>query len=168
MPVPAILLTQFLVALIGYTLVAKWYVFPALAGWPLKLALPPLLLPHLVRPVSLWLLAPGVVVHPDIPRSFAEGTAYGDLVATGLALLAVLLVRAEASGAVVAAWIFNVVGLLDALRNCLVGMQLQAPQHMGAMVFVPAFGVPLLLVTHVLIFKLLWDHRRIARAASTA
>jgi hypothetical protein len=166
MPIPAILLTQFFVALIGYTLVARWYVLPALAGRPLRAALPPLLLPHLVRPVSLWLLAPGVVVQPSLPRSFAEGTAYGDLVATTLALIAIALLRAEVKGAVVAAWIFNVVGMLDALRNCLVGMWFQAPQHMGAAVFVPAFGVPLLLVTHVLIFKLLLDHERTTRAAS--
>ena len=166
MPVPAIILTQFFVALLGYGLVARWYVLPALAGRPLKLALPPLLLPHLVRPVSLWLLAPGVVVHPRLPRSFAEGTAYGDLVATALALIAVLLVRAEARGAVLAAWIFNVVGLVDALRNCLVGMLAQAPRYMGAGVFIPAFGVPLLLVTHVLVFKLLLDHHRTTRAAS--
>src|SRR5688572_8586764 len=96
MPVPAILLTQFFVALIGYGLVARWYVVPALAGRPLKTALPPLMLPHLVRPVSLWLLAPGVVVQHSIPRTFAEGTAYGDLIATTLALIAVVLVRSEA------------------------------------------------------------------------
>jgi hypothetical protein len=160
MPVPAIILTQFFVALIGYGLVARWYVAPALAGRPLRAALPPLLLPHLMRPVSLWLLAPGVIVQSSLPSSFAEGTAYGDLVATTLALIAVLLVRAEVKGAVLAAWVFNVVGLLDALRNCLAGMLAQAPLHMGAAVLVPAFGVPLLLVSHVLIFKLLLDHRR--------
>jgi len=160
MPVPAILLTQFFVALIGYGFVARWYVVPALAGRPLKTALPPLLLPHLVRPVSLWLLAPGVVVQHGIPRTFAEGTAYGDLIATALALIAVVLVRAEARWGVAAAWIFNVVGLLDALRNCLVGMMLEAPPHMGAAVFIPAFGVPLLLVSHFLIFKILIDQRR--------
>ena len=167
MPVPVILVTEFLVALLAYTLVAIWYVLPALAGRPLRAALPPLILPHLVRPVSLWLLAPGVVVQPSLPWTFAVGTAYGDLVATGLALIAISLLRVEARGAVMAAWIFNVVGLLDALRNCLVGMRLQAPLHMGAAVFVPAYGVPLLLVTHVLIFKLLLDHRRTTRGASS-
>jgi hypothetical protein len=160
MPVPAILVTQFVVSLIAYTLVARWYVLPALAGRPLRTALPPLVLPHLIRPVSLWLLAPGVIVQPGLPRSFAEGTAYGDLLVAALALIALLLLRGEARGAVVAAWVFNVVGAVDALRHCLVGMRLQAPLYMGAAVLVPAFGVPLLLVTHVLIFKLLFDHGR--------
>jgi hypothetical protein len=122
------------------------------------------MLPHLVRPVSLWLLAPGIIVEPTLPRHFATGTAYGDLFAASLALLAILLVRSERPGAVAAAWVFNVVGFADALRNCAVGMAARAPTHMGAGVLIPAYGVPLLLVSHVLIFKLLLDHRRESRA----
>jgi hypothetical protein len=155
-----------LFALCAYTLVAKWYVLPALAGRRLQSALPPLMLPHLIRPVSLWLLAPGIIVEPTLPRVFATGTAYGDLVATSLALIAILLVRGEHRGAVAAAWVFNVVGLLDALRNCAVGMLVRAPTHMGAGVLIPAYGVPLLLVSHVLIFKVLLDHHRRARRAA--
>jgi hypothetical protein len=162
-PAPVALIVDFVFALTAYVLVARWWVAPALAGRPLKSALPPLILVHLVRPVSLWLLVPGIVVQPTIPEVFATGTAYGDLVATGLALIAVLLVRAEHSAGVAAAWIFNVVGVLDALRNCLVGLSVKAPLHMGAAVFVPAFGVPLLLVSHGLIFKVLLDHRRAAK-----
>ena len=160
------MVVQFCFALAAYALVAKWYVLPALAGRPLRSSLPPLMLPHLIRPVSLWLLAPGIIVEPSLPRVFATGTAYGDLLATSLALLAALLVRGERSGAVAAAWLFNVVGLLDALRNCAVGMLVRAPLHMGAGVLIPAYGVPLLLVSHVLIFKVLLDHRLATRAAS--
>ena len=133
---------------------------PALAGRTLKAALPPLLLVHLVRPVSLWLLAPGAVVASTIPKGFAQGTAYGDLLTAALALLALALVRTESRSAVVAVWVFNVVGFLDAFRNCIVGMHERAPEHMGAMVFVPAYGVPLIFVTHVLVAKVLLDRRR--------
>jgi hypothetical protein len=160
MPAPLIVVIEFTIALIGYSLVAKWYVVPALAGRPLSSSLPPLILPHLIRPVSLWLLAPGVIVQPSLPRVFATGTAYGDLVATALALVAILLARSGHRMAVAAAWLFNVVGLLDALRNCAVGIMTKAPFHMGAGVLIPAFGVPLLLVSHVLVFKVLIDHAR--------
>ena len=122
--------------------------------------LPPLILPHLFRPVSLWLLAPGVIVQPTVPQGFATGTAYGDLVVTVLALVAVLLVRGERRGAVVAAWVFNVAGFVDALRNCVVGIVSRAPVHMGAAALVPAFAVPLLLASHVLVFAVLRAHRR--------
>ena len=164
-PVPLVLVTQFLFALTAYTLVAKWFVVPALAGRPLRTALPVLLLPHLGRPISLWLLAPGIVTGPSLPVAFAQGTAYGDLVAATLALIAALLARREHAYAVGTAWIFNVLGLLDALRNCLVGMLTRAPEHMGAMVFVPGFGVPLLLVSHALIFKVLLEQRGLSRRA---
>lgn len=160
MPVPLIVGVEFAFALIAYGLVATWYVWPALSGRPLRTALPPLILPHLFRPVSLWLLAPGVIVQPTLPAVFATGTAYGDLLVTMLALAAVLLVRAERRGAVAAVWVFNVVGLADALRNCAVGIIHRAPAHMGAAALVPAFAVPLLLVSHVLVFKVLLEHRR--------
>ena len=160
MPAPVALVTNFVFALIAYSIVAVWYVVPALAGKPLRVTLPPLILPHLIRPISLWLLVPGVIVQPSVPDSFARGTASGDLVVTVLALGAALLARSGRPGAVAAAWIFNLAGLADALRNCVVGLVTRAPQHMGAAVLIPAFGVPLLLVSHALIFKLLLDHRR--------
>src|SRR5688572_29665859 len=103
MPVALALATNFLFALLAYSLVAVWYVAPALAGKSLRTALPPLLLPHLFRPVSLWLLVPGVIVEPSIPSNFAQGTAYGDLVVAALALGAALLARAERRGAIAAA-----------------------------------------------------------------
>jgi hypothetical protein len=168
MPVPVALVVQFLTALLAFSLVAAWYVRPALAHRPLRTALPPLLLPHLIRPISLWLLVPGVIVGPGMPSSFAQGTAYGDLVVTALAAIAVVMVRTERPGAVAAVWMFNVVGLLDALHNCLVGMTTQAPAHMGAAVLVPAYVVPLLLVSHALVFAVLLEHRRAITSAGAA
>jgi hypothetical protein len=165
LPAPIALVVQFAFALTAYALVARWYVVPALVGRPLRDALPPLIVIHLVRPVSLWLLVPGVIVEPTIPHAFAVGTAWGDLVVTALAVLAIFLVRTERRSGVAAAWVFNVAGLLDALRNCAVGMQVCAPEHMGAAVLVPAYGVPLLLVSHVLVFRVLWQSRRAAAGA---
>jgi hypothetical protein len=160
MPAPVALVINFTFALVAYVLFAWWYIVPTIAGLPARRVLPPLLLVHLMRPVSLWLLVPGGIVRPTLPASFATGTAYGDLIATTLALIAAVLVRYELKGAIAMAWIFNVVGLADALRNCAVGMMTEAPTHMGAAVFIPAFGVPLLLVSHALIFKVLLDQRR--------
>jgi hypothetical protein len=159
MPAPLVVAMQFSFALVAYTLVAKWWVRPALQHLPVDRALPPLLLLHLVRPVSMWLLVPGVLVRPTIPSDFASGTAYGDLVAASLALVAVVLVHRRHSAGIAATWVFNVVGTLDLLRNVAVGMLRGAPEHMGGMVFVPAYGVPLILVSHVLVFAVLLDHR---------
>jgi hypothetical protein len=160
MLVPLVVVVEFTFAITAYALVARWYIVPLLLKHPLRVSLPPLLLVHLVRPISLWLLVPGVIVDSGIPTSFATGTAYGDLLATVLALVAAVLVRKERRGAIAAAWIFNIVGVTDALRNCVSGMMTQAPAHMGAAVLVPAYGVPLLLVSHALMFYLLVLHRR--------
>src|SRR5687768_11752140 len=118
MPAPAIVVVNFLFAIAAYSLVAKWYVLPALHDRPLRVALPPLILVHLLRPVSLWLLAPGVIVKPTLPTAFATGAAYGDLFTAILALVAAVMVRGETKGAIWVVWIFNLVGTLDALRNC--------------------------------------------------
>jgi len=160
MPIPLIVVIEFTFAIVAYSLVARWYVVPLLEKHPLRTTLPPLILLHLMRPVSLWLLVPGFIVDADMPSSFATGTAYGDLVATVLALVAAILVRRDAPGAIAAAWIFNVVGVADALKNCAAGMMAKAPSHMKAAVLVPAYGVPLLLVSHALIFWLLIRRQR--------
>ena len=167
MPAPIVLVIDFTFALIAYALVAHWYVLPALAERPLRSSLPPLLLIHLLRPISLWLLVPGVIVKRTIPIGFAQGTAFGDLLAAALALVAALLVRAESKLAIPAVWLFNIVGFVDVLRNCVTGLLLGSPPHMGAAVLIPAFGVPAIIVSHGLIFKILWDDRR-RRAASPA
>jgi hypothetical protein len=166
-PAPAALVVDFVFALTAYVLVARWYLLPALAGRPLRSSLPPLLLIHLVRPISLWLLVPGVIVKRTIPIGFAQGTAIGDLIAAVLALVAVFLVRSESKLAIPAVWLFNIVGFVDVLRNCLMGLMLRSPDHMGAAVLIPAFGVPAIIVSHGLIFKLLWDDRR-RKSASEA
>ena len=160
LPPHVVVAIQAAFALAAYGIVAKWYVLPALRARPVHEALPPLILPHLVRPVSLWLMVPGQIVERTIPTRFAIGTAYGDLAATLLAVLALVMLRRRVRGALVAVWIFNVVGSLDALRNIAMGMTTGAAAHMGAAGLVPAYAVPLLLVSHALIFKLLFDARK--------
>ena len=66
-----------------------------------------------------------------------------------LALLGLIALRTGRAGALVLIWLFNVVGtvdLLNALRHVNV-----AP-NFGAAWYIPTFLVPLLLVTHFMIF----------------
>ena len=71
--------------------------------------------------------------------------------ATGLlALLALIGLRSSWAGALALVWVFNIVGtvdLLNALRHVDV-----APSF-GAAWYIPTFLVPLLLVTHFMIFR---------------
>ena len=138
---------------------SAWTVFGAVYLWPLLRdrsradALRPLLVLHAFRFIGLSFLVPGVV-SPDLPVSFARSAAYGDLVAATLALLAL-----AASGSrlgLALAWIFNLFGTFDLLNAFYRANTsgLSATQF-GAAFFIPTFIVPLLLVTHVLIFRIL-------------
>ena len=76
-------------------------------------ALRPLLMFHSFRFVGLAFLVPGVV-SPGLPAAFAEGAAYGDIVAAALALLTLLLLPGRLG--IVAAWFFNLWGTADILH----------------------------------------------------
>src|SRR5271168_5110060 len=70
-------------------------------------ALRPLLMFHSFRFVGLAFLVPGVV-SPDLPAVFAEGAAYGDIVAAGLALLTLAVLPGRPG--IVTAWVSNLWG----------------------------------------------------------
>lgn len=116
-------------------------------------ALRSLLILHSFRFLGLAFLVPGVV-SPDLPSAFAHSAAYGDIIATILALLALILL--PSTSGVVIAWIFNIWGTAD-LFNAFYQANhagLMAGQ-LGATYFIPTFIVPLLLITHALGFRIL-------------
>lgn len=150
---------QFLLSLVVYGLLAKWYVAPALARLPLHDALIPLLVPHAFRHLGLVFLVPAVVA-PTLPRAFALPAAYGDLLAGLLALLAMIALRGRLVLGIPLAWLFNVVGTLDLLYAFYQGIPLDAGAHMGSAWYIPTFIVPALYVTHFMIFAMLVKRSR--------
>ncbi|MGB6332232.1 MAG: hypothetical protein WBF41_10695, partial [Candidatus Sulfotelmatobacter sp.] len=113
---------------------------------------------HSFRFLGLAFLVPGVV-SPDLPSAFAHSAAYGDIIAAILALLSLLLLPRAAG--VVTVWIFNLWGTADLLNAFYQGNHagLLAGQ-LGATYFIPTLIVPLLLITHVLVFRILLQHRK--------
>jgi hypothetical protein len=148
---------QLFLSLVVYGLIAAWYVAPRLAHQPLGGALSPLLFLHAFRHVGMVFLVPAVV-GPALPAAFAVPAAYGDLLAAGLAMLALVALRGGWSAAVPLVWLFNVVGALDLLYALVQGVRFQV--ELGAAYYLPTFLVPALLVTHALIFRLLLVHPR--------
>lgn len=140
--------------LIAWGTVAVLYIWPALSGLPVPDALRPLLILHAFRYVGLAFLIPGVV-SPELPAAFARPAALGDLVAAFLALLA-LLGLGNAVGTALT-WIFNIWGSADLIFAFYNGARLVRTgklraTYFGAAYFLPAFYVPLLLITHGIIF----------------
>jgi hypothetical protein len=135
-------------------IIAAQYLWPALQNLPRTSALRPLLLFHGFRFIGLAFLVPGVV-SPNLPDAFARPAAYGDLVAAILALLALAGLRSRLGIGMV--WVFNLWGcadLLYAFYQGLIGVGIK-PGELGAAYFIPTAVVPLLFITHALVFRLL-------------
>jgi hypothetical protein len=139
--------------LVAWGIVAARYIWPALRRKPREDALPPVLMLHSFRFLGLATLVPGVV-SPDLPAAFAQPEAYGDFVAATLAVLSLLLLPRGAG--VVIAWIFNVWGFADLLNAFYQAFNAGlVPGQLGATYWIPTFFVPLLLITHALVFRIL-------------
>jgi hypothetical protein len=148
----------FLIASVGFSFVAwgivvAWYVWPQLRGRSRAEAMRPLLVLHSFRFVGLSFLVPGVV-SPDLPPAWAGPAAYGDLIAAILALLALAGFKTRLGTPLV--WLFNIWGTADLLYAFYQAnhIELDAGQ-MGAGYFIVTVFVPLLLITHGLLFRLL-------------
>jgi hypothetical protein len=152
MSLRAIFGLQVLLSLVGYSLIARFYVAPRLAALPLSAALTPLLLLHAFRHIGMVFLVP-TVVGPALPAAFAVPAAYGDLLAALLALLAIAALRGSWILAIPLVWLFNVEGTLDLLNAFYQGLRNDV--QLGAAYYIPTFAVPALFVTHAMIFAML-------------
>jgi hypothetical protein len=140
---------------VAWGLVARQYIWPALRDRPRAEAVRRILQLHSFRFIGLSFLVPGVV-SPDLPIAFARPAAFGNLITVILALVAQAALQTRLGIPLV--WAFNLVGAADLLNAFYQANQAgvgQAPGLLGAAYFIPTFVVPLLLVTHVLVFLLL-------------
>ena len=74
-----------------------------------------------------------------------------------LALVALLALRGEWPGALALCWLFNVVGTADLLYALSQGVRLDV--QLGAAYYIPVLAVPVLFITHAMIFALLRRRR---------
>ena len=139
---------------VAWGFVTAHYIWPVLRGRSSADALRPLLLLHCFRFIGLAFVVPGVV-SPDLPAAFASPAAYGDLVAAVFALLA-LAAGPHTKLGIALVWVFNFWGTGDLLyafyQGNRVGLE---PGQLGATYFIVIVLVPLLLITHGLVFRLL-------------
>lgn len=139
-------------AFVVFSLIAKWYLWPVMKDRGPRSALTPLLLYACLRVNGLMFLMPGLVSR-DLPKAFAIPTAYGDLTAAILALLALWSLRSENSVALPTVWLFNVVGTLDLIYANISTFKDQVdPTYLGVSYYLAALNVPAMVVVHVLIF----------------
>ena len=150
---------SYAVAFLAFGLIGKWYIWPLIKDRALKTALTPLLLYACLRVNGLMFLMPGLV-SPELPGAFAVPTAYGDLTAVILALLALAFIRYESALAVPMLWLFNIAGLLDLIyANISTFKDHVDPAQLGAAYYLAVLNVPAMVVIHVMIFAYLLRRR---------
>lgn len=155
MPIPLIYGITVAFGFFAWSVFAAYYIWPTISQRDRAEALRPILILHAFRYIGLIFLVPGVV-SPEMPSAFARDAAWGDLVTAILAVIALAALRTRFAAPLV--WLFNIVGSLDLLNAFYQGAIVSLadnPGAMGAAYYLPVFGVPLLLVTHVLVFRLL-------------
>ena len=155
MPYPVLFGISAVFGLVVWGAVAWHYIWPALRERPTPENLKPILLLHGFRFLGLAFLVPGVV-SPDLPAAFAQPVAYGDFITAILALLALAMLGTR-TGAVLN-WIFNIFGTADLLFAFYQGGRVSLPDTpglLGAGYLIFAVYVPLLLITHALVFRIL-------------
>ena len=163
MPSQLYFFTSVAFSLIAWGIVAARYIWPRLRLLPQADALRPILILHCFRFVGLAFMVQGVV-SPELSAAFTHPAAFGDIAAAALALLA--LATLETSAGVTIAWIFNLWGTFDLLSAFYHGGQVNlVPGQLGAAYFIPTVLVPLMLITHVLAFRILLQRK--GQAAST-
>jgi len=159
MPSPILFAVSAVFGVAVWGAVAWHYIWPALRERPSPENLKPILLLHGFRFLGLAFLAPGVV-SPELPAAFAQPVAYGDFMAAILALLA--LANLGTRTGTVLTWVFNVFGMADLFFAFYLGGRIALPDTqglLGAGYFILTAYVPLLLITHGLVFRILLGTR---------
>jgi hypothetical protein len=146
---------SYAVAFIAFAFIARWYLWPAIAGRDPKTALTPLLLYACLRVNGLMFLMPGLVA-ASLPEAFARPVAYGDLSAVILALIAIVALRLGQPLAKAAVWIFNIAGTADLIYANIATFTAHVdPVALGTAYYLAVINVPAMLIVHLVIFRYL-------------
>ena len=133
---------------------ARLYLLPLVLRVRPRQILVPILLLHSTRHLGMMFLTRGAT-YPGMPPEFAYPAAFGDLITSIMAFVAIPFVLRGSVFARPVVWVFNVFGTVDLLVAIMTATY-NAPVAMGPAYWIPAFWVPLLLVTHYVTFILLW------------
>lgn len=167
MPLPLIWGVTVAFGFLAWSVFAVQYIWPAISQRDRVEAVRPILVLHGFRYIGMLFLIPGVVSPQLAATPFARDVAYGDLVTAVLALIALAALRTKLGTPLI--WVFNLVGTADLLNAFYQGARIslaQTPGLLSAGYFIPILGVPLLLVTHIVVFSVLLRKVAVARPAS--
>jgi hypothetical protein len=148
---------QFLWFLVVWATIANLFILPVIERLEQNDKLSVWLTPQLFRVLGLGLLVQNLA--PDLPRSFAVPTAIGDCLTAFLALISIIALRQRWASAYSFTLACNIVGSIDlaiALPHAAIA---KAANFLTGQWYVPVIVVPLMIVSHAMIFRTLFGHR---------
>jgi hypothetical protein len=142
---------QFVWFLVVWTTIAKLFVSPFVQRSEINDQLSIWLMPQLFRVLGVGLLVQNLA--PDLPYSFALPTALGDFITSILAFISILALQKKWPSARSLVLVCNVIGSLDLAIALPHAAVIKAPNYLAAQWYVPAAILPLMIVSHVLIWR---------------
>ena len=155
-----------IMSFIVFSIVAYLYILPIIRNSSRENALIALIIPHAFRFEGLSFLVPGVV-SPSLEPAFAVPAAYGDFGASILGIIAIVALSARWRWAIPLVWVFNIWGfadIVDAVYHGVISGIAASSGSLGALFFIPTVFVPLLMITHGLIFWQLLRSRQLVHS----
>jgi len=146
-----------LMSLIVWNKLSKKYLWLQIKDRELKKAAEPILVLHSFRFAGLSFLVPGVV-HAGLNPAWAMPAAFGDFTTAILAFITLLRINSTSFKSLL--WVFNILGFIDLLLAFADGPRYSILPFLGATYFIVIVYVPLLLLTHLMVFKLLLRNKR--------
>jgi hypothetical protein len=148
---------QFLWFVLVWAAIAKLFVLPRIKGLEQNDELSLWLTPQLFRVLGLGLLVENL--SPSLPLSFALPTAIGDCLTAFLALISITALHQRWPSGRGFAWVCNIVGSLDLAIALPRAALIKAPIFLTVQWYVPAVFVPLMIVSHMMAFSVLFRYR---------
>lgn len=154
-----IILVQLSTAVVIYSMIAKFYIWPRLKKMALEDALIPLLFVLSFRYIGLIFFLPEILGNP-LPSIWAIPVGLGDMITGVLSLIAILSLRSRNPIGIPLAWTVVTIGTIDFLYAYLVGIPMKI-RIGGPAYFIPILFNPAMFVATFMIFKLLLSNRSV-------
>ena len=152
-----IVLIQLSTAVVIYSMIAKFYIWPRLKKMELEDALVPLLFVLSFRYIGLIFFLPEILGNP-LPSIWAIPVGLGDMITGVLSLIAILTLRSRNPIGIALTWTVVTIGTLDFLYAYSLGISMKL-QIGGPAYFIPILFNPAMFVATFMMFKLLLSNR---------
>jgi len=141
-----------LMSFIVWNKATQKYLWPRIKNLELKKAVQPILILNSFRFAGLSFFVPGVV-HAGLNSAWAVPAAFGDFTTAVLAFTTLSLINTASFRPLL--WLFNILGFIDLLVAFIDGPRYNILPSLGPAYYIVVLYVPLLLLTHLMTFRLL-------------